>query len=72
MKDLFRILILGGIFAGVIWFFLSPQSDDSDNKSRKIFSSPQENEGQEEDGQPGWSQEERTIWRDNINRRLMR
>ncbi|MET0024958.1 MAG: hypothetical protein ABW085_11900 [Sedimenticola sp.] len=72
MKNLFRILILGGIFAGVIWFFLSPQPDHSDNKSRKIYSSPQKNEEQGEDGQPGWSQEERAIWRDNINRRLMR
>ena len=72
MRGLFRILILGGIILGAIWFFQSQQSDQPVKHSPGTSSSLQENEEQENDGQPGWSREERAIWRDGVNRRLMR
>ena len=67
MRDLFRILILGGIVVGAIWFYQSQQTDQPEIRSPDTYSSLQE-----DDGQPGWSQEERAIWRDGVNRRLMR
>jgi len=77
MRDLFRILIVGGIVVGAIWFYQSQQTDQPDRHSQDTSSSLQEYEEQEyeeeEDGdQPGWSQEERATWRDGVNRRLMR
>ena len=67
MRDLFRILILGGIIIGAIWLYQSRQPDQTEKHSTDTYSSLQEN-----DGQPGWSQEERAIWRDGMNRRLIR
>lgn len=72
MRDLFRILILGGIILGAIWFYQSQQNDQPVKHFPDTSSSLQEDEEQENDGQPGWSQEERATWRDGVNRRLMR
>ena len=76
MRDLFRILIVGGIVVGAIWFYQSQQYDQPVKHFPDTSSSLQEYEEQEyeeEDGdQPGWSQAERATWRDGVNRRLMR
>ena len=72
MRDLFRILMLGGIVVGAIWFYQSQQPDQPEISSPDTYSSLQESDEQENDGQPGWSREERAIWRDGVNRRLMR
>ena len=72
MRELFRIFILGGIVVGAIRFYQSQQSDQPEIRSLDTYSSLQEYEEQEDDGQSGWSQEERATWRDGVNRRLMR
>ena len=72
MRDLFRILIVGGIVVGAIWFYQSQQTDQPDRHSQDTSSSLQEYEEEEDGDQSGWSQEERATWRDGVNRRLMR
>ena len=76
MRDLIRLLILAVVVAGGIWFYQSRQLDDPDDNgpytSDSLENGEQEYQEEDEDGEPGWSREERAIWRDGVNRRLMR